>query len=309
VSGSLTAWGARHAQALLSSAGHLSRKPVATALTVIVMALALALPLALGVLVQNVQAVTGNFSDAIGLSVYLKPGTAEQRARQLVQVAASQRSVDHAELITSADALKEFRSDSGFGAALDALEDNPLPHLIVLRPKGDASPDEIESLRRYLQAWPEVDTVQLDSDWVRRYTAIMGLLHTLLVVAIVLLGAGVIAVVGNTIRLEILNRRAEIEVTKLVGGTNAFVRRPFLYTGALYGVVAGLLGWAVVTGTLMLLARPVARLAAAYGSRFELADPALREFALVVAGGALLGWLGAWLAASRELARIEPTAS
>lgn len=309
MSGGVSAWGARHVQALLSSAGHLSRKPVATLLTVVVMALALAMPLALGVLVQNVQAVTGNFSDAIGMSVYLKTGTAEQRARQLVQVAASQHNVERAELVTSTAALKEFRTESGFGAALDALEDNPLPHLIVLRPKSDTSPDEIETLRRYLQAWPEVDTVQLDSDWVRRYTAIMGLLHTLLSVAIVLLGMGVIAVVGNTIRLEILNRRAEIEVTKLVGGTNAFVRRPFLYTGVLYGLVAGLLGWALVTGSLVLLARPVARLAAAYGSRFELADPALSEFGVVLAGGAVLGWLGAWLAASRELARIEPNAS
>jgi cell division transport system permease protein len=301
-------WAARHVQALLSSAGHLSRKPVATLFTVMVMALALSLPLALGVLVQNVQAVTGNFSDAIGLSVYLKTGTAEQRARQLVTAASSQHSVERATLVTSAEALKEFRADSGFGAALDALDDNPLPHLIAIRPKSDASPDEIETLRRYLVAWPEVDTVQLDSDWVRRYTAIMGVLHTLLIVAVVLLGAGVVAVVGNTIRLEILNRRAEIEVTKLVGGSNAFVRRPFLYTGALYGVMAGLMGWALVTGSLVLLARPVARLAAAYGSRFELADPALREFGVLLLGGALLGWIGAWLAASRELSRIEPTA-
>jgi cell division transport system permease protein len=124
----------------------------------------------------------------------------------------------------------------------------------------------------------------------------------------VLLGMGVVAVVFNTIRLEILNRRAEIEVTKLVGGSNAFVRRPFLYTGALYGVMAGLLGWALVTGSLVLLARPVARLAAAYGSRFELADPALPEFGILLLGGAVLGWIGAWVAASRELARIEPSA-
>jgi cell division transport system permease protein len=304
----IASWAARHGQALLSSAGHLSRKPVATLFTVMVMALALSLPLALGVLVQNVQAVTGNFSNAIGLSVYLKTGTAEQRARQLVQAASSQHSVERATLVTSAEALKEFRSDSGFGAALDALDDNPLPHLIAIRPKSDASPDEIETLRRYLVAWPEVDTVQLDSDWVRRYTAIMEVLHTLLTVAVVLLGMGVVAVVFNTIRLEILNRRAEIEVTKLVGGSNAFVRRPFLYTGALYGVMAGLLGWALVTGSLVLLARPVARLAAAYGSRFELADPALREFGILLLGGALLGWIGAWVAASRELARIEPSA-
>ena len=141
--------------------------------------------------------------------------------------------------------------------------------MLVITPQpASANPGYMESLRRYLRAWPEVDSVQLDGDWVARFNAILGLLQRALLLAAGLLALGVIAVVGNTIRLEIQNRRAEIEVTKLVGGTNGFVRRPFLYTGALYGVLGGLTAWLVVMVAMRLLMPTVAALAQSYGSRF-----------------------------------------
>jgi cell division transport system permease protein len=213
------------------------------------------------------------------------------------------------ELISSEQGLAEFRRYSGFGAALDALESNPLPHVLKIRPDPAASmPNEVEALKRYLSSWPEVDVVSVDTDWVRRFNAILEVLRSLLVVASAVLAVGVLAVVGNTIRLEILNRRPEIEVTKLVGGTNAFVRRPFLYTGVLYGVAGALLAWAIVATSIAALAGPTAGLARAYGSRFELVGLGAADVGALLLAGTLLGLSGAWISSARHLARIEPKA-
>jgi cell division transport system permease protein len=304
---SLSNWTARHGHALVSTAGHLGRHGLATTLTVAVMGLALALPLALNVLVRNVRDATGDFSEAVGLSVYFKPEVAEQKARQLATTAAQRTGVASATLITASEALAEFRAQSGFGAALDSLPENPLPNVLTIRPAADAdSPSQLEALRSYLLSWPEVDSVQLDRDWVLRFSAIMQLLRRVVLITAVLLGAGVIAVVGNTIRLEILQRRDEIEVTKLVGGTNAFVRRPFLYAGVLYGLTAGMIAWGLVAIADVSLAPATAHLAAAYGSAFTLRGPDRDELGALLLAGIVLGWLGAWIAAARQLARIEP---
>ena len=298
---------ARHAQALLSSAGHLARAPIATTFTVVVMGLALALPLGLDVLVRGAREATHDFSGAVSISVYLKSGVAELRANQLARTARERPAVARVELITATRALAQFRAQSGFGDALDALEGNPLPHVLVVTPRpGSVNPAAMETLRQYLAAWPEVDAVQLDGDWVTRFNAMLALLRQALLVSAGLLAIGVVAVVGNTIRLEIQNRRAEIEVTKLVGGTNGFVRRPFLYTGALYGLLGGLTAWLVVVVTLALLNPAIARLAQTYGSNFTLGGPVVRDLEILLGGGALLGWIGSWLAAARHLARIEP---
>ncbi len=297
----------RHGQALVSSAGHLARHRFATLLTVSVMGLALSLPLSLQVLVRNVRGATGDFSGAIGLSVYLKPQVTEQQARALARTAAARPGVARVTLITAAQALAEFRAQSGFGDALDALTDNPLPHVLAIQPDAAAEgPQQLDALRAWLLAWPEVDTVALDRDWVVRFNGILGLLRRVLAVSATLLAFGVVAIVGNTIRLEILNRRAEIEVTKLVGATDAFVRRPFLYTGMFYGALAGLLAWGIVAAVRAALAPAAGRLAAAYGQRFELAGPTLRELGWLALGGVILGGLGALIATTRELARIEP---
>jgi cell division transport system permease protein len=171
-----------------------------------------------------------------------------------------------------------------------------------------ATPPQLEQLRAALAALPLVDAVQLDRDWALRFNAILALAREALLVSAVLIAAGVIAVIGNTIRLEIQGRWAEIEVTKLVGGSNAFVRRPFLYAGVLYGAFAGLLGFGLVLAARVALQNPVAVLSAAYGAHFALQGPGARELGALVGAGALLGWLGAAVAASRQLSRIEPHA-
>ena len=193
--------------------------------------------------------------------------------------------------------------------ACPAIQQNPLPHVLHIRPKGGGDgPTDLEALRKYFIAWPEVDQVQIDSEWVTRFAAILDLLRGLLLIASIVLGVGVLAVIGNTIRLEILNRRAEIEVTKLVGGSNAFVRRPFLYTGTLYGALGALLAWAIVAAAVAWLSVPVENLARLYGSSFALAGLASDEAIALLGTGVLLGWLGAWISAARHLRSIEPRA-
>ena len=306
---SLGVAGARHVQALLGSLGRLVRNPFATALTLLVIGLALALPTALRLFVINAQAATGGFANAVDLSVYLKTDVPLAKAQQLAGSARERAEVADVTLIPADKALEEFRTYSGFGAALEALRENPLPHVLHVRPRADASSAAaLESLRRYFAAWPEVDLVQIDSEWVRRFNAILEVLRRLLVMAALLLGAGVLAVIGNTIRLEILNRRAEIEVTKLVGGSNSFVRRPFLYTGMLYGLGGALCAWAIVAAAVALLGEPIATLAKLYGSRYSLLGPSRDDITALLGGGTVLGWLGAWISAARHLRSIEPRA-
>jgi cell division transport system permease protein len=210
-------------------------------------------------------------------------------------------------LIPADQGLAEFKTYSGFGDALQALEGNPLPHVLHVTPR-EGSPQALQSLQHYFAAWPEVDLVQADAQWVMRLNAILEVLRRVLLILAVLLGAGVLAVIGNTIRLEIAGRRAEIEVTKLVGGSNAFVRRPFLYTGVLYGVGGALLAWGLIALSVLLLAQPVGTLAKLYGSTFALQGLAPPDVGILLAAGLVLGWLGAWLSATRHLRRIQPRA-
>ena len=299
----------RHAQALLGAAGRLARSPLATVLTLLVIGLALTLPAALAVLVTNAETATGGFTQAVDMSVYLKSGVSLGEAQRLAERARTIPGVESVTVISAAQGLRQFRKYSGFGAALDALHSNPLPNVLHIVPRpASSSALDLERLRGDLAAWPAVDMVQLDARWALRFNAILGVLRRLVSIAAVLLGAGVLAVIGNTIRLEIQGRRAEIEVTKLVGGSNAFVRRPFLYTGMLYGLGGAVLAWLIVEAALIGLAGPVARLAQLYGSAFVLRGLTGRQCGVLFGGGLALGWLGAWISAHRHLRSIEPRA-
>jgi cell division transport system permease protein len=243
------------------------------------------------------------------MSVYLKTDVPLAKAQQLAQSAQQRSDVATVNLIPADQGLQEFRVYSGFGDALTALKENPLPHVLHVRPRADfTSGAALESLKRYFSAWPEVDLVQVDAEWVMRFNAILELLRHLLLIAAALLGVGVLAVIGNTIRLEIQARRAEIEVTKLVGGSNSYVRRPFLYTGMLYGLGGALLAWGIVATAVVILGAPVATLARLYGSRYVLHGPSTDDIGILLGAGVVLGWLGAWISAARHLRDIEPRA-
>lgn len=299
----------RHAQMFVGSLGRMLREPFATFMTVAVIGIALALPAALTLLVANARAATSAWDSAIELSVYFKQDVGLAKAEQLASALRERRGVAAVELIPADAALEEFREFSDFGPALDALTDNPLPHALVVRPAPDrTSPTEVAALKRHLQNWPEVDLVQVDTEWVKRFHTMLDLLRQILALVAALLAVGVVVIVGNTIRLDIENRRAEIEVTKLVGGSDAFVRRPFLYSGFWYGLVGGALACGLVAFGVWLLQEPVSRLAGLYSSDFRLLGLDQRRIALLLGGGALLGLLGSWVAASRHLRAIEPTA-
>jgi cell division transport system permease protein len=302
-------YGTRHAQALLGSLGRLARAPLATMLTLIVIAVALALPAGLALVVNNLRTATGDLGSAVDFSVHFKPDTAIERVQQIAASARQRPGIESITVKTAAQALEEFKEASGFGDALTALETNPLPHHIIVRPaKSATGPAEIESLRRYFSAFPEVDIVQLDLDWVRRLHSLLDVLKRVLWVVMAVLGLGVLAVIGNTIRLEIQNRRAEIEVTKLVGGSNAFVRRPFLYTGFFYGLGGAALAALIVVGGMAYLDQAVGDLSAQYGGSFRMSGLGPDGFGILAGTGALLGWLGALISTGRHLRRIEPRA-
>jgi cell division transport system permease protein len=294
-----------HLQNLVGAVGRLARQPFATTLTVLVIAIAMALPAGLRVLVGNAGALSSEWQSAADFTVYFKVDVPTERARVIARELEARDDVASIEFIDRGAALAEFRAQSGFGDALDALDGNPLPDTVVVRPASGVS-GNVEDVAAAIGALPETDLVQLDTRWVERLRAMLALATRIVNLATGLLALAVAIVVGNTIRLEINNRSIEIEVTKLVGGTDAFIRRPFLYLGICYGLAGAALAALLILVTLALVASPVREVAALYGSDFRLEGLSLRENLALLGGGAVLGWAGAALATARHLRAIEP---
>lgn len=302
----LRTWALRHVSTLVASLGKLVRQPIASFLTILVIAVTLALPAAMHLIIKNAQSLSRGWDNALDFSLYLKPGEPSSAADQLAGLIEQRADVDSVRIISAEAALAEFREGSGFGAALDYLQENPLPHTLVIRPSSRITQAAVILLHEELANLPEADFVQADSDWVQRFLAILEIAQRAIFSGSLLLGAAIIIIIGNTIRLDIENRRAEIEVTKLIGANNAFVRRPFLYTGFWYGLFGGLLALGLIAYGLFALRGPVSRLAGLYGSQFEVLALNLPEAATIVGTGVLLGLAGSWLAAARHMRRIEP---
>jgi cell division transport system permease protein len=302
------AWLTRHAQTSIGSLGRLSQQKLATILTVLVIGIALALPACLHLLISNAQTATGNWNRAVELTVFLKRPTSVEEAKRTADRIKQRRDVANVDFIPADEALKEFRRDSGFGTAIEALNENPLPHTLVVRPsEGFTTAGSLDALATDLRTQPSVEVVQLDTAWVNRLNAILEAIRRGLALTAGLLALGVMVIVGNTIRLDIQNRRAEIEVTKLVGGSDAFVRRPFLYNGIWYGLGGAVTAWIITVAVIGVLREPVGRIAGLYGSAFELGGLDLRATLILLGVGIVLGWLGSYVAATRHLRAIEPT--
>jgi len=300
-------WLERHLQTLVGSLGRLWTQPFATLLTILVIGIALALPACLHVLVQNVRAASGGWGNALDISVYMKTDATLEQAQQARQRIGQRRDVAEVTLVEADAALAEFRRNSGFGEALDALKDNPLPHALVVRPAEEfRDATLVDGLTAELRKIDGVDIVQLDTAWVSRFNAILDMVRRVVLLAAGLFALGILVIVGNTIRLDIENRRDEIEVTKLVGGSDGFVRRPFLYNGVWYGLGGGLVAWVTVMVVIALLGEPVQRIAGLYGSNFRLHGLGLEGSAVLLGGGVVLGWLGSFIAATKEIRGIEP---
>ncbi len=305
-SGTLRSWGSLHVSTAVAALQRLARQPIASLMTILVIAVTLALPSAMHLLIKNAQSISASWDSALDFSVYLKTGTSIDDARRLADLIQQRADVDQITLIPSADALAEFRDQSGVGEALDHLTVNPLPHTIVVRPGNNHTDVSMGLLNEELGNLPETDFVQVDTEWVRRFHAILDILQRSIAIGATLLGAAIIVIIGNTIRLDIQNRREEIEVTKLIGASNAFVRRPFLYSGLWYGIGGGLMALALVRYGLIALEAPVTRLAGLYNRPFAVLALGLVESLLIMAAGVALGLAGSWVAAARHMRRIEP---
>jgi cell division transport system permease protein len=304
----VSAYVLRHAQVLVGSLGRIAEHPFSTAMTAAVIGVALALPAALHLLVVNGAALAGRLDKGTDVSVFLKREVDLDAARRVADRVQGRDDVEGVELIPADVALAELRARPGFGPAIEALEENPLPHVLVVRPEPAAGGAEsMAALAAALRAMPEVELVQDDLQWIRRLNAMLEIVRRAVLLAGILLGTGVLAVVGNTIRLDIESRREEIVIVKLIGGTDAFVRRPFLYTGIWYGLAGGLIALAVVSGGLLLLRGPVEELAMLYGSDFALQGLGAGLGAAFPGLGVALGWAGSWIAAARHLRGVEPS--
>jgi cell division transport system permease protein len=302
----MTGWLTRHASTSIGSLGRLFRQPFASLMIILVIAVTLAIPASLNLVVKNAQAVSAGWDNALDFSVFLQRSISEADAENLAGLIQQRADVDSVHLITATDALAEFKAQSGFGEALDQLSDNPLPHTLVVRPGPANTGQSIVLLQEELGNLPEAEAVQVDTEWVQRFHAILDILRRAIVIGASLLGIAIVVIIGNTIRLDIQNRSEEIEVTKLIGASNAFVRRPFLWSGFWYGLFGGLLAVALVHYGLYLLEQPVARLAGLYQSGIVVMSLSAREMLAVIGIGVALGLIGSWFAAARHMRRIEP---
>lgn len=299
----IRAWREQHLYSLVSSLGRLAKRPFATGLTVGVMAVALALPLGLGLALGNIEKFSGSVSESREIGVFLKTGVDVAQARALAQGLALRPDVAAVTVRTPDEGLAEFRAMSDLAGALDALDENPLPTVLVVQPKGDGNGD---ALAQSLRDLPEAELVQHDAAWRQRLSAWLAFGERVVQVVAVLLGLGVLLVVGNTVRLDIGARSEEIGVLQHLGATDAFVRRPFLYLGAWYGLFAGLLAGGLLVLAGLLLQGRLSALVASYGTQFALSGPGLQGSLALLAGSALMGWLGAWLATGHHLRRTRP---
>ncbi|HPA01267.1 MAG TPA: permease-like cell division protein FtsX [Chiayiivirga sp.] len=299
----LRAWREQHLYSLFSSIGRMMQRPWATVLTVGVMSVALVLPLCLVILLGNVERLSGSFREAREVSLFLAPGASAAEVEALAAQLREDAQVAAVAVRTPDQGLEEFRQMADFADALALLEENPLPAVLVVTPSAKADPLAVAERLRTL---PSVDFVQHDALWRARLTAWLSFGRRLAWLAAALLGVGVLLVVGNTVRLDIQSRAEEIQTVQLLGATDGFVRRPFLYLGAWYGALAGLFALAVAALAPQLLQAPLGQLVESYGSHFELQGLGWRAMLLTLASAVILGWGGAWLAAGHHLRRTLP---
>ncbi len=296
----MTRWLHQHARALGHALARFARTPLATLFNVGVIGVAIALPVAFHVALTNVQQFARGWTVTPQLSVFLRLDAPRSQANEIEKRLLQHADVSRARFVPREQALQELKAGTGIADIIDSLGQNPLPDAFVIDAR-DTTPEKLEALRDALRAWPGVAHVQLDSAWARRLTAVLSLGRVAVLMLAGLLAFALVAVIFNTIRLQILTQRDEIEVAKLIGATDGFIRRPFLYYGSLLGLAGAGAGWLIVGAALYALAPGLGELGALYGTSI---DPRHldRNDALTLLGfSAWLGWLGAWLSVARHL--------
>ena len=300
-------WLSHHRDSAITAWLKMREMPIQAAMTALVIAIALALPAALYAVVGNLQQVSDGIESSAQLTLYLERGSDLSAAQKMRLQLNTRPHVTRVQVVSAEAALAEFQAQSGLGEALNLLDENPLPHVLVVEfDQASVDPEQLQTVADELRKLPLVDSVRLDMQWVQRLHAILEMGRRVALALGLALALGVLLVIGNTIRLAVENRRDEIVVVKLVGGTDGYVRRPFLYTGLWYGLAGGLLAWLLVCVGLLWLSGSVSQLSALYESGFELSGLGMRELSVLLLGGGALGLIGAWLAVGRHLKEIEP---
>lgn len=298
----------RHLQVFFYSLGLLSRTPFSTLMTAAALGIALALPAGLYVILDHARQLSGDFDSINQISLFMKKGISDKELKRIKNKLNAYPEIAQVKHITQEAALKEFQENSGFGDALKALKKNPLPHLLIVFPSlTHNEPEQINALLTNLKTIKQVDLVQLDIQWLQRLHAIIHIGQRGILIVGGLLALAVLLIVGNTIRLAIENCRSEIVVMKLVGGTNSFIRRPFLYTGFWYGLLGSLIAILLVNISLIIINDPLTHLSSLYESQlFSLGLMGVNTSATLLLSGCLMGLLGAGMAVSKHLKDIEP---
>ena len=304
--GKFAHWAKLHAQNFSQALRDIGNQPLASMLTVAVIGIALALPATLNVLVQNGRNLAGGWDGVRDFSVYLKVGQDIQVADSLASELAALDIIETADVSAADSALAEFREQSGLKNVIDTLDFNPLPHTLIVRPTEAADAKSLEYLSNELSGRTEIDLVKLDLQWLQRLNAILDFLRRAMIIAASMLALAVIIIIGNTIRLDIQNRSDEIEILKLLGASDGFVRRPFLYLGLWYGLLGGLFALLLLLIGGWVLAEPLQRLIGLYESQLELLGLNMTTMVALIGGGVFAGWGGAWSAVSRHLSVIQP---
>jgi cell division transport system permease protein len=296
-----------HAHALFSSLGRLVDKPFTSALTIGVLAISIALAACFYLLVANLEQLTGTIESSNQISLFLKETMTESEARKLVETIRKNPEIAEVKLIGKDQALAEFKANSGLDAALDALEGNPFPVVLeVLPTPTQTNTAKLQKLQQTLQQYPEVDEAQMDMQWLERVQSIIRLAEKATQSISILLGLGVLFITGNTIRLELHNRREEVVIAKLVGATNRFIQRPFLYGGFWIGFLSGVAGWFIVTVIMLLLWRSVENLSLLYEGSFHLRFLDYDESVYLIFLSSSLGIIGSWAVLAYQLRQLRP---
>jgi cell division transport system permease protein len=301
----LVAWLSHHQRVSLSTLAELLGNPFTSLMTWLVIGIALGLPLILYVVLQNVSSISGDWGGKPRVVLYLTQEVTLEGGQALAMEIEQRDDIEETVFVSSARALQEFQRRSGFGDVLSTLDRNPLPHVIEVVP---VNPDPFV-LGKLVSAWEVnmlVENVSVDLQWLERLFALLVFAERLVTALAIVLGLGVMLIMGNTIRLAIESRRQEIEVIKLVGGTDAFVRRPFLYLGFWYGLGGAVTAFFLLQTSLYFLSTPVEMLAQSYRDDFALQGPGFLGNLLLLVSGSILGIIGSVLAVSRHLADIEP---
>ena len=301
----LRAWGRHHRAMALDSLFRLVRYPLGNLLTMLAIAIALVLPAALWLTLDSAKLLDAELDESASLTVYLDIGIDAAQAARIEEAVSADGGVAQTRMISPEQGMADFQQSLGIDDTLAGLDDNPLPTSIVISPQ-DVEPAAMAELAERLEGVTGIDEVRVDLAWVERLRHLAALGRRVALALGVLFGFGVLLVVGNTIRLAVESRRREIEVVMLIGATHAFVRRPFLYSGAWYGAGGGLLALGLLALGNHWLSLPVAALAASYGASFTLPQLDVTGSTILLSCSILLGWLGAWLAVTRHLSSIRP---